>query len=525
MKAYKFLVHALILPALIYVSLCTYLPEEEEPLFWKVSAQQSLIRSFELRPLVQPAKNVILFLGDGMGVSTVTAMRILKGQLEGKTGEETVLAMEAFPYLGLSKTYNVDYQVPDSAGTATAYLCGVKANYGTVGVNAAARRGVCSTSLGNEVESVLKRSKSAGKSVGIVTSTRVQHASPAANYAHSVERNWYSDADMSKEAIDQGCKDIAFQLINNVDIDVIMGGGRMYMTPEGTLDPEYPNDPKQSGIRKDKQNLINTWQKSRKDAVYVWNKKQLDEVNVRTTKYLMGLFEPKDMKYDLNRNVTLDPSLAEMTEKAIRILSKNAKGFFLFVEGGRIDHGHHDGNAHYALTEGVKFDEAIERASHFTSDLDTLTIVTADHSHVFTIGGYTLRGNSIFGLASYNASDNLPYTGILYGNGPGYVISNGSRPNVNTTVIENKEYLHQAAVPLDSETHGGEDVPIYAKGPMSHLFHNTHEEHYIAHVMAYASCIEPYPKCTMNVWGGSGSVSLSTALLSLSLAALYLLKY
>uniref|UniRef100_V9KD00 Alkaline phosphatase n=1 Tax=Callorhinchus milii TaxID=7868 RepID=V9KD00_CALMI len=525
MKTNKFLVNALILPTLIYVSSCAYDPEEEDPLFWKVSAQQSLIRSFELRPLVQRAKNVILFLGDGMGIPTVTAARILKGQLQNRTGEETVLAMESFPHLGLSKTYNVDFQIPDSAGTATAYLCGVKANSGTVGLSAAARRKVCNTTFGNEVESVLKRSKAAGKSVGIVTSTRVQHASPSANYAHSVERNWYSDADMPAKAIEAGCKDIALQLIHNVDIDVIMGGGRIYMTPAGTPDPEYPKDPTQNGIRKDKQNLIDIWLKNKEDAVYVWNKSQLDGVNVRTTKYLMGLFEPKDMKYDLNRNSLMDPSIAEMTEKAIRILSKNPKGFFLFVEGGRIDHGHHDGKAHHALTEAVRFDEAIERASHFTSDFDTLSIVTADHSHVFAFGGYTFRGNSIFGLAPLRAADNMPYTGIVYGNGPGYAIKNGSRPNISKPIIEDKEYKQQAAVPLDSETHGGEDVPIYAKGPMSHLFHNTHEEHYIAHVMAYASCIEPYPQCSMNVWAGSGALSLSTALFSLSLAALYLLKY
>ncbi|MGH0149133.1 UNVERIFIED_CONTAM: hypothetical protein FKN15_015071 [Acipenser sinensis] len=270
----------------------------------------------------------------GMGVTTVTAARILKGQMDGKPGEETVLTMDEFPYLALSKTYNVDRQVPDSAGTATAYLCGVKANAKTVGVSAAAEYDVCNTTFGNEVHSVLHRAKAQGKSVGIVTTTRVQHASPSAAYAHSVSRYWYADADMSKEDTRDGCTDTALQLIRNTDIDVILGGGRKYMTPRGTPDPEYPTDGSQNGTRKDGKDLIQAWLDARrsKGAKYVWNKEQLDAVDVKSTNYLMGLFEPKDCKYEVNRNTTTDPSIVEMTEKAIQILRKNPKGFYLFVE-------------------------------------------------------------------------------------------------------------------------------------------------------------------------------------------------
>ncbi|XP_032888137.1 intestinal-type alkaline phosphatase 1-like [Amblyraja radiata] len=471
---------------------------EDSPVFWNENAKRTLKAALELKPLTHRAKNVILFLGDGMGIPTVTAARILKGQLQGHPGEETVLTMESFPHLGLSKTYNVDHQVPDSAGTATAYLCGVKANYGTIGVSAATKRYDCNSTDGNEVMSVLKRAKDAGKSVGVVTTTRVQHASPAATYAHVANRGWYSDADLPPDAVGH-CKDIAVQLITNTDIDVILGGGRIYMTPKGTPDPEYPDDKYQNGERNDERNLIKEWLSVRKNAKYVWNKSDFDAVDERKTRYLMGLFEPKDMKFDLNRNKTMDPSIMEMTEKAIKILSRNPKGFFLFVEdNGRIDHGHHEGKATYALHEAVKFDEAIERASKLTSDQDTLTIVTADHSHVFSFGGKSYRGNSIFGLAPADASDNKPYTSILYGNGPGYVITNGTRPNIISTAFEDKDYMQQAAVPLASETHGGEDVAIYAKGPMAYLFHKTHEENYIAHVIAYAACIEPYTDCTPN---------------------------
>ncbi|XP_067850824.1 intestinal-type alkaline phosphatase-like [Heptranchias perlo] len=529
-NGYKVQEHYLLTDKLYYINTHTQsdIPSptdaEEDPLFWNTKAKQSLKTALDLQPVKHKAKNVILFLGDGMGVPTVTAARILKGQMQGRSGEETVLAMESFPHLGLSKTYNVDHQVPDSAGTATAYLCGVKANLGTIGVSAATRRSNCQSTFGNEVTSVLKRAKHAGKSVGIVTTTRVQHASPAATYAHVADRNWYGDADLPSDAIKAGCKDIAFQLVNNVDIDVILGGGRMYMTPEGTRDPEYPNHPAQSGNRKDKQNLIEKWLNKRTDAAYVWNKSQFDAVDVKKTNYLMGLFEPKDMKYELNRNKTMDPSIVEMTEKAIRILSKNPRGFFLFVEdNGRIDHGHHGGKAVYALSETVAFDNAIERASEWTNEFDTLSIVTADHSHVFSFGGYTLRGNPIFGLAPALAWDGKPYSSILYGNGPGYAITNGTRPNISSTDFENKDYEQQAAVPLASETHGGEDVAIFAKGPMAYLFHRTHEENYIAHVIAYAACIEPYEECPPSPNSNSGSLSQPMSLLSLLFVTLYLL--
>uniref|UniRef100_A0A8C8A3D8 Alkaline phosphatase n=1 Tax=Oryzias sinensis TaxID=183150 RepID=A0A8C8A3D8_9TELE len=470
---------------------------EKEPAYWNAQAKAALNAALKLHPRHHRAKNLILFLGDGMGVTTVSAARILRGQMEGWSGEETVLAMDTFPYVALSKTYSVDKQVADSASTATAYHCGVKANAKTLGLNAKAVVYECNTTFGNEVHSVLRRAKAQGKSVGIVTTTRVQHASPAAAYAHSVSRKWYSDADLPSSAIQQGCVDIATQLVTNVDIDVILGGGRMYMTPKGTPDPEYPTSSSRKGDRKDKRNLINIWLKAKpkKKSHYVWNKKGFDQINVKTTDRLMGLFEPKDMKFEVYRNSSSDPSIVEMTEKAIQILRKNPKGYFLFVEGGRIDHGHHDNTAKLALRETVMFDAAIERAGQLTRESDTLTVVTADHSHVFTFGGSTPRGNPIFGLAPKDAMDKMPFTSILYANGPGYEHANGSRDNITMVDYEDDEYKQQAAVPLEAETHGGEDVAIYAKGPMAHLFHGVKEQNYVAHVMAYAACLEPYTSC------------------------------
>ncbi|XP_014640884.1 PREDICTED: intestinal-type alkaline phosphatase [Ceratotherium simum simum] len=473
--------------------------EEEDPDFWNRQAAQALDTAKKVQPIQTAAKNLIIFLGDGMGVPTVTATRILKAQMDGKLGPETPLAMDNFPYLALSKTYNVDRQVPDSAGTATAYLCGVKTNYQTIGVSAAARYNQCNTTRGNEVTSVMNRAKKAGKSVGVVTTTRVQHASPAGTYAHTVNRNWYSDADMPAEALEEGCQDIATQLISNMDIDVILGGGRMYMFPKGTPDPEYPDDGSQNGTRVDEKNLVQEWLDKHQGAQYLWNRTALLQASQDpSVTHLMGLFEPADMKYEAQRDLGLDPSLTEMTEAALSVLSRNPSGFYLFVEGGRIDHGHHEGGAYLALTEAVMFDDAIEKASQLTSETDTLTLVTADHSHVFSFGGYTLRGSPILGLAPSKASDGKAYTSILYGNGPGFALSGDSRPDVNESESSDATYRQQAAVPLSSETHGGEDVAVFARGPQAHLVHGVQEQTFVAHVMAFAACLEPYTACDLS---------------------------
>ncbi|KAG9333820.1 hypothetical protein JZ751_010071 [Albula glossodonta] len=529
--------------------------QERDPAFWNSKAKDALQAALGLQPRAYRAKNIILFLGDGMGVSTVSAARILRGQMGGADGEETQLTMDTFPYLALSKTYSVDKQVADSASTATAYHCGVKAN-GKTDIPMQSRvfshvdqgpqsEGRWSSWKAEEYHMPTPRTHEeqlewvgAAGEAGLWEQclgrreAREDEEGPQpqlASVAAAISRSWYSDADLPSSARRQGCRDIATQLISNTDIDVILGGGRMYMTPKGTPDPEYPTSSSRRGDRKDKKNLIHLWLKNRKvlhlmypglitfrpwqNAEYVWHKEQFDAVNVKTTDHLMGLFEPKDMRFEIFRNSTRDPSIIEMTEKAIRILSKNPNGFFLFVEdnlcervcnwlclcapSGRIDHGHHDGIAKLALTETVMFDSAVYRASQLTRESDTLTIITADHSHVFTFGGNTPRGNPIFGLAPKKADDKMPFTSILYANGPGYMHVNGTRGNVSAVDYLDEEYMQQAAVPLDSETHGGEDVAIYAKGPMAHLFHGVQEQSYIAHVMAYAACLEPYTDCLL----------------------------
>ncbi|KAH3859395.1 hypothetical protein DPMN_102115 [Dreissena polymorpha] len=129
-----------------------------------------------------------------------------------------------------------------------------------------------------------------------------------------------------------------------------------------------------------------------------------------------------------------------------------------------------------------------------TKQKDTLIVVTGDHSHAFDIQGYSYRGLDILGLADpleeYELTlDQKPYTILQYGNGPGY-----EAPRKNLTGVDThaNNYTFPSAVPVEWETHGGEDVAIYAQGPMAHLFYGVQEQNYIAHVMAYSACIGPY---------------------------------
>ncbi len=162
---------------------------------------------------------------------------------------------------------------------------------------------------------------------------------------------------------------------------------------------------------------------------FVWNVTDFETLDPENDDYdhVLGLMSHGHMEFEperRSRNPIEEPSLIEMTTKAIKILSKNPKGFFLLVEGGRIDHGHHGSNAQRALDEFVTFDEAIGQALRLTNEEETQLTVTADHSHVFTMGGYSFRGNAIFGISlsssqNLTSQENTTFTSLLYANGPG----------------------------------------------------------------------------------------------------------
>ena len=339
------------------------------------------------------AKNVIFFLGDGMGISTVTAARIFAGQAAGATGEEYDLAFDQFPHLALIKTYNTDAQVPDSAGTITAITTGEKTRIGVLGVNSNVERDDCAGALTNTLPTLAELAEQRGMSTGIVSTARITHATPAGAYAHSPNRNWESSASTPDEAEALGCRDIALQLIEmpyGDGIDIILGGGRREFMPIEADDPEYPSRP---GLRDDGRNLIEEWLTADSKRQYSWRGREfvdwlssLDPVEGQ----LMGLFEPSHMKYeaDRQRDPGEEPSLKDMTALAVKQLSQNEKGYFLLVEAGRIDHAHHFSNAYRALTDTVALSDAVQWTVDNVDLKETLILVTADHSHTMTISGY-----------------------------------------------------------------------------------------------------------------------------------------
>lgn len=214
-----------------------------------------------------------------------------------------------------------------------------------------------------------------------------------------------------------------------------------------------------------------------------------------------------------------EPSLAEMTAVALERLERHDGGYLLMVEGGRIDHGHHASSAFLALHDTIAFSRAVDLAIARVDLSETLVVVTADHSHVFTIAGYPTRGNPILGLADRNEDDGspssepardalgLPYTTLGYANGPGHTgasnaqpagwkrfphfprtVERGTaaRPDLSQVDTQDPFYLQESTVPSTAETHAGEDVAIYAGGPGAALFHGVQEQSYVYHAVVGA---------------------------------------
>jgi len=336
----------------------------------------------------------------------------------------------------------VDAQTPDSAGTMTAMVSGVKTDVGVIGVDEDIVRGDCSTVAGNELVTALELAELAGKSTGIISTARITHATPAATYAKSADRNWEDISDMPEAAVTAGCRDIAEQLANfeanlearfdGVDVnglEVVFGGGRRHFLPKDSAFNSSDAASVVEGDRTDGRDLTAEWSTTYPAGSYVFDQSGFDAIYTDTATNVFGLFNESHMQYeaDLGNDIAGEPSIAEMTQKAIAILDNNPNGFFLSVESGRIDHSHRAGSAYGALTDTIAFSEAIAIADEMTNDEDTLIIVTADHGHVFTIAGYPKRGNPILGKVVgvgktevSLAADDMPYTTLGYTNGRGF---------------------------------------------------------------------------------------------------------
>ena len=426
---------------------------------------------------VASAKNVIFFLGDGMGITTMTASRIYK------VGEDGELTMDTLPETAFVHTYSNDGQVTDSAPSMAAYMTGVKMNNEVISMSPETQAtdaagkpyhvnfdSTCpATGNGTPAATLLEIMKAGDYATGVVSTARITHATPATTYSHVCHR----DAENTiAAALVPGGSGYNAKLADGVD--VILGGGSSYFTPKEA-----------GGLRNDKRDLV----AELKSAKYGFaaNKAEFDKLPVDGTTKIAGLFTKSHMAYDLDRDATKEPSLAEMTSKSIdALVARKKKGFFLMVEGGRIDHALHATNARRALQDTVAFDDAVKVALDKMKVIDpelknTLIVVTADHDHTLQMNGYAKRTGKteagkpgVLGLvknyvdgASSKDVDGNPYTILGFGNGPRRLATRGP---IDSTELESADYLQEAVVQMGSETHGGGDVFLGAQGQGADTF-------------------------------------------------------
>lgn len=426
------------------------------------------------------AKNIIFFLGDGMGPSTVTAARIYK------YGEDGSLNMDKLERTARIKTYSNDAQTTDSAPSMAAYMTGVKMNNEVIsmssdtvatepGKDANGNLGVnnCASGNGAAAATILELAKAKGKAVGSITTTELTHATPAATFSHICNRN--AQYAIAAQTVPGGAGYNAALLDG---VDVLMGGGRNHYTP-------FDAAGNKAG-RADGRNLLA--ELAAKGYTVAASKADLQAAP--NDKKFIGLFSSKShLEYELDRAATpplgegaTQPSLAEMTVKAIDLLSQNGKGYFLMVEGGRIDHALHGTNAKRALVDTIAFDDAIKAALDKIKLADptlanTLVVVTADHDHTLAFNGYGKRGNPILDLTR-GYKDNQPlkdadgntYTTLVFGNGPNRP---DLRVNLDSATVLADNYKQETGVRLASETHGGGDVKLFATGAGAKTFKGT----------------------------------------------------
>jgi alkaline phosphatase len=266
-------------------------------------------------------------------------------------------------------------------------------------------------------------------------------------------------------------------------VDVLMGGGRPHFTPfDAQANPKG---------RADARDLLAEF----KARGYFVAATRADMMSALPNRKFVGIYADSHLDYALARKPT-QPTLAEMTSKSIELLARNPNGFFLMVEGGKIDHALHDSNAKNALEEVVDFDNAIQAAVERMRRLDpglehTLIVVTADHDHTMVMNGYPQRGNPILGIVRDVATgqpaldaDGKTYTTLVYGGGP-------NRQDVRTGVDDAHamaaDYRQETGVRLSGEGHGGGDVKLFAVGAGSAPFKGTIENTRVFELMKAAA--------------------------------------
>jgi alkaline phosphatase len=279
------------------------------------------------------ARNIILFIGDGMGVAQLYA---------GMTVSPRPFYLKQFPYSGFSITYSADKYITDSGAGGTAIACGIKTKNGMIGVDTAKKA----------ISSIIEISHKNGLSTGVVSTSSVTHATPASFVAHNSGRGNYED--------------IANDFLSG-NIDLFIGGGEDHFRK-----------------RSDGRDLTIDLKKQGFDVVY-----SIDELKESNSLKIAGLLAKEHMpKVSDGR----EGELELMTKKAIETLSNDKDGFFLMVEGSMIDWGAHEKNIDYVTSETIDFDKAVGIALGFAEkNSETLVVVTADHE----TGGLTLTGGII----------------------------------------------------------------------------------------------------------------------------------
>jgi alkaline phosphatase len=384
----------------------------------------------EAGPTDGRAKNVIIFVGDGMGTSHRDLIRYAT------VGTAGQLAMDSMPYAGRSRTSPLDPEgfVTDSAAGGTAIATGVKTFNGAVGIDADE----------NPVPTVLERAEQAGKATGLVSNSQITDATPASFGAHVADRDEQSE--------------IARQYIEESKPDVILGGGEDYWHPEGEPGA-HPDEPKEDPEEKSigtEGDLVRRAQ----DLGYEYAT-DAAELRAASGSRLLGLFANEEMFQQApeGEGAVYDPpvSLSEMTQKAIETLSQDPDGFFLMVEEEGIDEMAHQSNARLVIEAGRQLDEAVEVGKSFAEDdADTLVIVAADHE----TGSLAIEDtNEIQSDPDY---PNESGEGRTSEDGPFRVAASDKRFLVDWTTTN----------------HTAEDVPVTAMGPggedLVGVYENTH---------------------------------------------------
>jgi alkaline phosphatase len=418
------------------------------------------------------AKNIIFFLGDGMGPTTITAARIYKYH------EEGLLNFERLDRTARIKTYSADAMVTDSAPSMGAYMTGVKINNDVISLkdsrpmapakdaNGNPTVDRCGENNGTAPMTMLELAKASGRAVGAITTTELTHATPAATFSHVCNRN--TQYTIAQQIVPGGA---GYNPRLKDGVDVLMGGGRPHFTPfDASANPKG---------RADGRDLLAEF----KARGYFVAATRADMMSALPNRKFVGIYADSHLDYVTARKPT-QPTLAEMATKSIELLSKNPHGFFLMVEGGKIDHALHDSSAKNALEEVVDFDNAVQATLERMRSIDpglehTLIVVTADHDHTMVMNGYPKRGNPVLGIVRDYATgqpaldaDGKTYTTLVYGGGPN---RRENRADVDDARAQALDYHQEAGVRLSGEGHGGGDVKLYAVGAGAAPFKGTME--------------------------------------------------